>query len=304
MPSKVLQGHPPLQLQTSSSSLLNDNSLLGQCRRTTEATIHHCPVQTRKIFGEAYKSPLLIFAVEDQTPLETNGAISGKSSELHRLEDTFSGRIQILSSIDNENPNSKGVAFLLNKQLTAWKEAQGIEIIPGRALLLCLPWHNDKTLNILTIYAPNASTENQTFWSDLHRKWQADGLPTIHMLLGDFNLVEDSIDRLPAHNDLHGPREALANFKSLFGLLDGWRRENPDIILHTWHQNQWDIHSRIDRIYSNELIYQNSCNWSITPPPILTDHDMVNVRIFKADIPYIALADGLFPSSSYKKGTL
>ncbi|KIJ48464.1 hypothetical protein M422DRAFT_247801 [Sphaerobolus stellatus SS14] len=58
------------------------------------------------------------------------------------------------------------------------------------------------------------------------------------MLLGDFNVVEDSIDRLPAHNDPQGPREALANFKSLFGLLDGWRRENPDIIFHTWHQNQ------------------------------------------------------------------
>ncbi|KIJ25054.1 hypothetical protein M422DRAFT_274045 [Sphaerobolus stellatus SS14] len=209
------------------------------------------------------------------------------AAELLRLEDTFSGRLQILSSIDNENPNSKEVAFLLNKQLTAWKEAQGIEIIPGRALLLCLPWHNDKTLNILNIYAPNASTENQTFWTDLLRKWQADGLPTIHMLLGDFNVVEDSIYRLPAHNDLQGPREALANFKSHFGLLDGWRRENPDIIFHTWHQNQRDIHSRIDHIYSNELIYQNSCNWSITPPPILTDHDMVNVSIFKADIPYI-----------------
>ncbi|KIJ36338.1 hypothetical protein M422DRAFT_261293 [Sphaerobolus stellatus SS14] len=98
------------------------------------------------------------------------------TAELRRLEDTFSGRLQILSSIDNDNPNSKGVAFLLNKQLTAWKEAQGIEIIPGRALLLCLPWHDDKTLNILNIYAPNTSTENQTLWSDLHRKWRADAL--------------------------------------------------------------------------------------------------------------------------------
>ncbi|KIJ39775.1 hypothetical protein M422DRAFT_257370 [Sphaerobolus stellatus SS14] len=123
------------------------------------------------------------------------------AAELQQLKETFNGQMHIFSSIDDTNPDTKGVAFLLNKQLTSWKEAQGIEIIPGWALLLCLPWHNEKTLNILTVYAPNAHNEKEAFWTSLHKKWQEDGLSTIHMLIGNFNIVEDNIDRLPAHND-------------------------------------------------------------------------------------------------------
>ncbi|KIJ54274.1 hypothetical protein M422DRAFT_241525 [Sphaerobolus stellatus SS14] len=143
------------------------------------------------------------------------------NAALQELENTFSSRLQILNSTGETN--SKGVAFLLNKQLTAWKEVKTIEIIPGQALLLLLPWHNEQTLNILNVYAPNPHNENKDFWSNLHRKWQDDGLPMVHLMLGDFNMVEDSIDRLPAHNDPPGPREALAKFKSVFKLTDGWR---------------------------------------------------------------------------------
>ncbi|KIJ55067.1 hypothetical protein M422DRAFT_241148 [Sphaerobolus stellatus SS14] len=215
------------------------------------------------------------------------------NAALQELENTFSSRLQILNSIGETN--SKGVAFLLNKQLTAWKEAKTIEIIPGRALLLMLPWHNEQTLNILNIYAPNPHNENKDFWSNLHKKWQDDGLPMVHLMLGDFNMVEDSIDRLPAHNDPPGPREALAKFKSVFKLIDGWCRENPDTIAHTWHQNQRDIHSRIDRIYSNEDIFQHSSNWIATPPPILSDHDIVNVRVFNATMPYVGTGRWTIP---------
>ncbi|KIJ22766.1 hypothetical protein M422DRAFT_276760 [Sphaerobolus stellatus SS14] len=217
------------------------------------------------------------------------------------LEDTFNGRMQILSSIDESNPNSKGVVFLLNKQLTAWKATRVVEIILGRALLLLLPWHQDQTLNILNIYAPNPHSENESFWSDLHKKWKDDGLPMVHFLLGDFNIVEDSIDRLPAHNDPQSPRESLAKFKSLFGLLDGWRHENPDIVAHTWHQSQRDIHSRLDRIYTTEAIFKHTCNWSISPPPIHTDHDIVNVRVFNIDMPYVGNGRWTIPLFTLKE---
>ncbi|KIJ33390.1 hypothetical protein M422DRAFT_264654 [Sphaerobolus stellatus SS14] len=206
---------------------------------------------------------------------------------LQGLENTFNGRMQILNSIDETNPNSKGVAFLLNKQSTAWKDTKTVEIVPGHALLLLLPWHNDQTLNVLNVYAPNPHNENETFWSKFHKKWKDDGLPKIHFLLGDFNMVENSIDRLPVHNGPQGPHESLAKFKSLLRLIDGWQHENPDIVAHTWHQNQCDIYSRLDCIYTTETIFKHTCNWSMSPPPILTDPDIVNIRVFNIDMLYI-----------------
>ncbi|KIJ44536.1 hypothetical protein M422DRAFT_252146 [Sphaerobolus stellatus SS14] len=176
-----------------------------------------------------------------------------------------------------------------------WKVSQGIEIIPGRALLLLLPWHNNQTLNILSIYAPNPHTENEAFWTNLHQKWTQDGLPFVHVLLGDFNLVEDGIDCLPAHDNPIGPREALSKFKALFTLLDGWCHENPGTIAHTWHQCRWDLHLGLDRIYINSENFKHSCNWSISPTPIDTDHDLVNVRIFNTAMPYVGRGQWTIP---------
>jgi len=40
-------------------------------------------------------------------------------------------------------------------------------------------------------------------------------------MAGDFNMVEDSLDRLPSHSDQEDTTEALDNFKQLLGLEDG-----------------------------------------------------------------------------------
>ncbi|PPQ76596.1 hypothetical protein CVT26_012786 [Gymnopilus dilepis] len=51
------------------------------------------------------------------------------------LENQFERRLKIYNSGDPLQPNSKGVAILLNKQLTKWQEATTVEIVAGRALL-------------------------------------------------------------------------------------------------------------------------------------------------------------------------
>jgi exonuclease III len=128
------------------------------------------------------------------------------TDHLHSL---FHKRIKIFHSSDPNTPNAKGVAIVLNKELTNTKEVTLHEVIPGRALLLETKWHAEQNLSILAIYAPNVPAENRDFWISLRNVWQTQNLNKPDVLLGDFNLVEDSLNRLPSHSDNREATEAL-----------------------------------------------------------------------------------------------
>jgi exonuclease III len=98
------------------------------------------------------------------------------------------------------------------------------ELIPGRAHLIHTPWHGDLLLTILNIYAPNNHTDNETFWKELKHKFTTENIPRPDIMMGDFNLVEDAIDRLPAHQDHAGATQALYELRSMLRLEDGWRK--------------------------------------------------------------------------------
>jgi hypothetical protein len=59
-------------------------------------------------------------------------------------------------------------------------------------------------------------------------------------MLGDFNIVEDSIDRLPCHSDNHNAVEALQDLKTLLHLEEGWRKSNPNTKAFTYMQSLLD----------------------------------------------------------------
>jgi endonuclease/exonuclease/phosphatase (EEP) superfamily protein YafD len=101
---------------------------------------------------------------------------------------------------------------VLNKELTNIKGIKQQDIIPGRAMLITLPWHSNLSLTILNIHAPNAHSENQTFWESLDLEWTRQRFPVPDIMLGDFNLVEDAVDRLPNHTDPHTAVMSLDNF--------------------------------------------------------------------------------------------
>jgi exonuclease III len=111
-------------------------------------------------------------------------------NDLHKL---FGKCLQIHFS-QGPSINAHGVAIVLNRELTNIHEIQQQDIIPGRAMLLTLPWHSDLTLTIMNVYAPNAHGENQQFWKTLESKWVEMDLPFPDIMLGDFNIVEDAID--------------------------------------------------------------------------------------------------------------
>ncbi|KAG1745583.1 Endonuclease/exonuclease/phosphatase [Suillus occidentalis] len=183
-------------------------------------------------------------------------------------------RIHIISSIDPARTNAKGVAIVINKMLLGTSGIKTHEIVPGRAILTIIPWLKDTPIRILAIYAPNDATTNQRFWELIQMKLR--NLPKPDVMLGDFNAVEDSLDRLPAK--------------------DGWRHENPNTLSYTFSQSayQGGSQSRIDRIYISTELLPYSKEWDIAPPGIHTDHQLVSARISRKgrwSLPLFVLKD-------------
>jgi len=196
-------------------------------------------------------------------------------------------RIHVISSIDPAHTNAKGVAIVINKKLLGTSGIKTHTLVPGRAILTIIPWQKESTLKVLAIYTPNDSLTNQQFWELTQSKLR--NLPRPDLLLGDFNVVEDPLDRLPPKTDPFGPISSLHELKSHLRMKDGWRYENPDTLAYTFAQSasQGGSQSRIDRIYISDKILPFSKEWDISPPGIHTDHQIVSARISSKKMPYV-----------------
>ncbi|KAJ7020566.1 Endonuclease/exonuclease/phosphatase, partial [Mycena alexandri] len=197
-------------------------------------------------------------------------------------------RLKLFTSIDPERPNAAGVAIALNKDIANIEGVQTWDIIPGRALLVKIPWHGERTITVLAIYAPASSmVENKKFWETLHKVWMTRVLPVPDMVLGDRNIVEDAIDRLPHRTDDDEAVVALTRFKDLLGLKDGWRITNPDEKAYTFTSTSGS-HSRLDCILVSSDLFKHCRNWTLSDAPgNLTDHRMVSVDVNAPGSPFI-----------------
>ncbi|TFK58357.1 DNase I-like protein [Pluteus cervinus] len=203
------------------------------------------------------------------------------------LHETFQKSLVIKWSSDPNNTNSKGVAIILNKGLTRWNETEEIELVKGRAMMMTIKWHQEKKLHVLCVYAPNDPNENGDFWKKIDQELREKNLPSPDVMLGDFNMVEDSIDRLKTRNDPVYCTEALRELKRTHHLADGWRRTNGGDKGYTFYQKATKAHSRIDRIYVAENRLASTYEWEIEEAPIQTDHKVVKMTICDPDTPYI-----------------
>ncbi|KAJ3570053.1 hypothetical protein NP233_g4645 [Leucocoprinus birnbaumii] len=112
--------------------------------------------------------------------------------------------ITVVPSPDPRNVNARGVALVLNQRITAVGDNIKVhEIKPGQAILLETKWHTDETLTILNVYAPNQAKANSDFWKDPRQIWSDPDTmpPPPDIMLGDFNIVEESIDRCNLNTD-------------------------------------------------------------------------------------------------------
>ncbi|KAJ7616192.1 hypothetical protein DFH06DRAFT_1013136, partial [Mycena polygramma] len=146
-----------------------------------------------------------------------------------------------------------------------------------------------ETVTFLAVYAPNSPEENKMFWLEIDSWFENNPTaPKPDLMAGDFNIVQDGVDRLPTHEDNPAAVDALDQLAGSLRLYDGWRETYPSTKAFTFCQSIANgSHSRIDRIYISEKLYMTAREWKIEAVGIPTDHKMVSVQIAHEDAPTI-----------------
>ncbi|TFK91866.1 DNase I-like protein, partial [Polyporus arcularius HHB13444] len=222
---------------------------------------------------------------------------------LEGINDLFKASMIVLSSSDPENPaGARGVGFAINTRIVATEDIKITEIVPGRAAILSFRWTGDRVLRILNVYAPNGATENGEFWEVIDQKLANMRGRNPEVLLGDFNIVEDSMDRLPPHGDQESAVEKLGRLIGRLGMSDGWRRNNPNGRAFSYLQVASGSQSRIDRIYVSDELMQRAEDWEMTGPGFPTDHRIVSMSLANYKAPRTGKGRWAFPQALLTDG--
>jgi exonuclease III len=95
--------------------------------------------------------------------------------------------------------------------------------------------HHGLAITILCVYAPNDPSENAQFWTKItahYKNHPSEPKPSV--IMGDFNAVEEAIDRLPAREDRTAVSGAIDQMKQEMQMIDGWRETFPDTKAYTY----------------------------------------------------------------------
>ena len=211
-------------------------------------------------------------------------------------------KLSIFASADPTNPSGRaGVVIALHKGYIDTKQAEPEVIVPGRALLVKTRWRNGAPLTVLSIYAPNVTPTNadesaaffnrvQQYFEDRPRTRKPD------LMLGDFNIVEEPMDRLPARADPEKGVLALDDCLRSLRLSDGSRNTYPSSKNWT-HTTPTNTFLRLDRIYATEKVQEKAREWEIQPNPLEnTDHKVVSVMITDENAPAVGKGHRNFPT--------
>ncbi|KAJ3884888.1 hypothetical protein GG344DRAFT_60034, partial [Lentinula edodes] len=209
--------------------------------------------------------------------------------------------LKIFFSKLNDTSNAAGIAVIFNKEHTNTHGIQMHEIIAGHAMLIETMYHDKNNLSILAVYAPNCDTAaNTTCWKKIQEFFTTH--PRIRrpdFMLGDLNMVEEALDRLPSRQDPIPILEAFDNLKVSLQLEDGWRNTFPTRLEYTYKQEragQDPRHSRLDRIYVKSEAMEHTYDWEIEKPLIKTDHEMISVKYTSTLAPDIGKGRWVMPT--------
>ncbi len=170
------------------------------------------------------------------------------------------------------------------------------EIYPGRAISYTINWPENTQTNLLTIYAPNTPLENTSFWNLISTNIKENLTTKPDMILGNFNMVEDTKDCLPPHPDPTSTVDTLQALKLETDITDRWRKANPHPECDfTFEQPAGSSRLKIDRIYANEGLTNRALNWKIENPDVPTDHQLVSVKIYNLNTPHIGCRRWVIP---------
>ncbi|KAI0706715.1 Endonuclease/exonuclease/phosphatase, partial [Cerioporus squamosus] len=231
------------------------------------------------------------------------------------LNTIFDGLMKVFVSPDPLAPTAaRGVAFAVNLRVCSADRLEFIERVPGRALELKLTRRRGTRMSLLNVYAPNVATDNKVFWDELRLAYDGSRTGKPDVLLGDFNVVEEALDRAPARADDERAVMALSSLVSGLALLDGWRMQNGTLRSFSFLQVATRSQSRIDRIYVSRRLLSMSHSWEIASPGIPTDHCLVSVALADYNepatgpgrwrVPSLLLTDKLFLEDVQRLGLL
>ncbi|PPQ78110.1 hypothetical protein CVT24_006387 [Panaeolus cyanescens] len=183
--------------------------------------------------------------------------------------------------------NAAGVAFVLNNDLVKPKEIVHTELIVGRAARLRVCLEDDFGLDMINVYSPNEAARKKDFYKELKGKLCNQVDMSEPILMGDFNVVMEEIDRSPMHGDQADVVQELEGLLGQHRWIDGWREHNKDKLDYTYYQKGSASMSRIDRIYTNKDLATYAFNWGIIDSADLSDHLIMSVEIMKKFMPFI-----------------
>ena len=132
----------------------------------------------------------------------------------------------------------------------------------------------------MNIYAPNTVTGRKNFFQNLHQYF----LSPSRIVAGDFNCVDNSLDRLHVYNDSLPDKTTFRRFFSDCSLIDVWRKQHPRGNSFTWANANFTQASRLDRFLVSRSL-ENCVNCPIVFPCSFSDHDFVNLTFSSADCP-------------------
>ncbi|KAF6759472.1 Endonuclease/exonuclease/phosphatase, partial [Ephemerocybe angulata] len=225
-----------------------------------------------------------------------------------RIQTTYDKSMFLKSSSElfDTNTSSKGIAMLIDRRVvkSTGQDIKSREVIAGRALMVSVPWRTETgKLHILGVYAPNDPERNGRFWDDIAKVYDDNpDWPHPDFLVGDLNMVEEARDREPPSACRAATALALSNLLVKFSLVDGWRRENPNLTRFTWRSKattgpQAGCRSRIDRIYIKNTLWEDTRDWNIVVnQPIYTDHELIQTTLYDMTAPFIGKGRWEVPS--------
>ena len=249
---------------------------------------HGVKIASMNIKGKAMEGGKSKYPLLTQTIRKEKVVIIGLQETKLRKEDAINIRdknpkIILLENINKAKPSAGGTAFMLNKDKIKNKKWNHEILIEGRAQWIRLEWNEQIEISIINIYMPNNWKEAVQMIDELTDIIKQKKIKNT-IIMGDFNLTEDPIDRLPMNND---PEYVLRHFRELRNTLnveDGWRITNWNEKEYTLAHKSSKSLSRIDRIYTPKENPENYADWTIDSNLGLSDHKMVTVtRIFPKD---------------------
>ena len=140
--------------------------------------------------------------------------------------------------------HSRGVAILFIKSLEVNILSKKLDS-QGRFIILKIQIDN-KTFNLVNIYAPNKENDQVKFFQDLGNVILAEKITSSdnNIICGDWNLIQNNkLDKLGGvENIRHNSKKKLTELINIYNLVDVWRIKHENTKRYTWGQKTPRIH--------------------------------------------------------------